>query len=369
MLHLQALVKTLRLFLIQKKLSRPPPAQERCYTLVRNKSITSLSQKIKIEREIRMEKQTMIRVRKNKENPFVMLDKRLFEDTRLSWKAKGLLGYLLSRPDDWTIRVSDLIKRSTDGETSVYTGLKELEENGYMERVRVRDDKGKFLRVEYFVYEQSIITEDSPNPEKSSVLSTSGKSRCGKSRRGKSTSGKSSTTNNNSTNNNSTNNDITNINNNNKIDSTNLGTNSKNDANVNDVVVNSNNLSEINKAIEELELAYKEIAGTEDTSTLQEIIGNNPSDENIERMRQALQYIKNEYYDKNRKINNLPGLIYEAYTKEYKTQPVDPVSVKHKKRLEREKEEWEKEYSTPKADPEVAKNGLELIRKVLAGEN
>ena len=36
--------------------------------------------------------ETIFRVEKNAENPYVMIDKNVFEDTSLSFKAKGILG-------------------------------------------------------------------------------------------------------------------------------------------------------------------------------------------------------------------------------------------------------------------------------------
>lgn len=101
---------------------------------------------------------TIIRVEKNKKNPYVMIDKRFFEDERLSWKAKGLLGYLLSRPDNWKVKIYDLINRSTDGRDSVYSGLKELEKFGYLENSPIRDEKGKIVYWEKIVHEY-------PHPE------------------------------------------------------------------------------------------------------------------------------------------------------------------------------------------------------------
>ena len=68
---------------------------------------------------------TMIRVIK-KENPFVTIDKTCLKDDRLSWKAKGLLCYLLSLPDDWDIYVSELINHAFDGRDSTAAGLREL---------------------------------------------------------------------------------------------------------------------------------------------------------------------------------------------------------------------------------------------------
>lgn len=95
---------------------------------------------------------SIVRVRK-RENPFVQIDRSVFENTSLSWKAKGILGYLLSKPDNWKTYVSDIEKKAKDGRDSVRSGLKELEANGYVRKVRVRDENGKFIGWEYEVFE------------------------------------------------------------------------------------------------------------------------------------------------------------------------------------------------------------------------
>lgn len=100
------------------------------------------------------EQKTVIRVSK-RSSPYAVIDKYfLDEDRRLSWKAKGLLAYLLAKPDDWQVYVKDLISRSMDGKASVYAGLKELEQAGYIERRKLRDEKGKIVKHEIYVYER-----------------------------------------------------------------------------------------------------------------------------------------------------------------------------------------------------------------------
>lgn len=95
----------------------------------------------------------VIRVQKRPNN-FVMMDKSFLEDTRLSYKAKGILAYLLSKPDNWKVIVGNLVNYSTDGKASVYAGLKELKECGYYEKTPVRNDKGtRIIRWESTVYE------------------------------------------------------------------------------------------------------------------------------------------------------------------------------------------------------------------------
>ena len=84
----------------------------------------------------------IIRTNKNV-NWFVQVDKRPLEDARLSWKAKGLMAYLLSRVDNWTVVVAHLATVSNDGETAVRSALKELAEFGYAKLETIRGDDGK----------------------------------------------------------------------------------------------------------------------------------------------------------------------------------------------------------------------------------
>jgi len=66
-----------------------------------------------------------------RENPFAQIDRSILDNPNLSWKAKGLLCYLLSKPDNWKVRTEDLVNRSTDGKTAVWSALNELKEAGH----------------------------------------------------------------------------------------------------------------------------------------------------------------------------------------------------------------------------------------------
>lgn len=84
---------------------------------------------------------------------YVMMDKTFLYDTRLTWKAKGILAYLFSKPDNWKVIVGDIVKQSTDGKYAVYNGLTELQKYGYYRRQPIRDAKGMFRYWESIVYE------------------------------------------------------------------------------------------------------------------------------------------------------------------------------------------------------------------------
>lgn len=96
--------------------------------------------------------QTIFRTEKNPENPFVMIDRRAVENPKLSWKAKGLLAYLLSRPDDWTVRFRDLAKRAPDGAHTVRMAMKELRTAGHVTVETVRE-AGRITKWIYHIHE------------------------------------------------------------------------------------------------------------------------------------------------------------------------------------------------------------------------
>jgi DnaD/phage-associated family protein len=97
--------------------------------------------------------QTIFRVVHNPNNPYVIIDKRPLEKPYMSWKAKGLLSYLLSRPDDWTVRLGDLVKRSTDKAHATRQALRELIIVGHMRQVEYRHPSGKYAGTVYEVHE------------------------------------------------------------------------------------------------------------------------------------------------------------------------------------------------------------------------
>lgn len=88
-----------------------------------------------------------------KKGNFVVLDKEFLNDDRLSWKAKGLLAYMLSLPDDWSFSLSDLATRSKCGREATANIMDELIEAGYLQKAQKRTKDGKFGKVEFFVFE------------------------------------------------------------------------------------------------------------------------------------------------------------------------------------------------------------------------
>ena len=94
---------------------------------------------------------SVARVHHNKD--YTCMSNYHFQDRTLSLKAKGLLSLMLSLPDTWDYSVAGLATLSSDGETSVRTAVKELEEHNYLQRTPVREG-GRIIDWEYDIYEQ-----------------------------------------------------------------------------------------------------------------------------------------------------------------------------------------------------------------------
>jgi hypothetical protein len=85
---------------------------------------------------------------------FTIISNHVIRDHRLSWKARGLLIYVLSQPDHWRTSSAHLASISPEGIHAVRTGLKELEEHGYLRRTRSQQANG--------TWRHDIIIYDSP---------------------------------------------------------------------------------------------------------------------------------------------------------------------------------------------------------------
>lgn len=103
---------------------------------------------------------SIVRVAKN--SNYVVMNRTALNDKRLSWKAKGIMAYLLSMPDDWVFYMDELVTHATDGKASFQSGFKELKDCGYVERKPIREGQ-RIVRWETIVHE--IPYKDSLQPD------------------------------------------------------------------------------------------------------------------------------------------------------------------------------------------------------------
>lgn len=81
--------------------------------------------------------------RKRKQGNFAQIDNNMFKDERMSLKAKGLLGYLHTCPENWKFSIQRLSKILKEGDFALRSAVKELVRYGYLEIKRVRTN-GRF---------------------------------------------------------------------------------------------------------------------------------------------------------------------------------------------------------------------------------
>ena len=88
------------------------------------------------------------------DNPYVMIDKKCLEDSHLSWKARGILAYLLSKPKDWEVLTCDLVAKSdNEGRAAIRSAMRELVACGYAALQPIQGEDGRMHGKRYTVSE------------------------------------------------------------------------------------------------------------------------------------------------------------------------------------------------------------------------
>lgn len=76
---------------------------------------------------------------------YTVLANAVLRDTNLSFRARGVLAAILSRPDNWRTTADLLARESKEGRTAILTALRELESVGYMTRTKYQNEKGQWV--------------------------------------------------------------------------------------------------------------------------------------------------------------------------------------------------------------------------------
>ena len=95
------------------------------------------------------------------EDNFTRLPNEIVNQRNLSFKAKGILWYLLSKPEDWKTYIKEVANNGKDGVKSIRSGIKELIDAGYVVRTTERDN-GVITDWVYYVYDKPVNNVDNP---------------------------------------------------------------------------------------------------------------------------------------------------------------------------------------------------------------
>lgn len=100
---------------------------------------------------------TIRRAAHDADNPYVMIRKASMQVRGMSFDTRGLLGYLLTKPEDWEVHPTDLMKEGACGRDRVYRMLGDLRARGFVELIDHRDPKtGRHTAYEYIVHESPL---------------------------------------------------------------------------------------------------------------------------------------------------------------------------------------------------------------------
>ena len=90
---------------------------------------------------------------------FVMIANEALENDGLTWRARGVLAYLLSRPEGWSTsaeRLAAMSPKGKEGRDAMRAVLNELEAAGYIRREKTQDSRGRWAT--------TLVVYDYPEP-------------------------------------------------------------------------------------------------------------------------------------------------------------------------------------------------------------
>lgn len=94
-------------------------------------------------------------IRASARRAYTVISNVPLNDDRLSWEARGLLAWLLSKPDRWKVIAAAIRNCGPAGRDKIDRILSELEENGYLVRKQRHGEDGRFT-YEVTIYEEPL---------------------------------------------------------------------------------------------------------------------------------------------------------------------------------------------------------------------
>ena len=87
------------------------------------------------------------------DEPFSIIRNSTIRDTRLTYRARGILHRLLSNKDGYQMSVEDLTHETPEGRDAVARAIGELKSHGYIVSEKKQNEKGRWHTVTY-VYDE-----------------------------------------------------------------------------------------------------------------------------------------------------------------------------------------------------------------------
>ncbi len=97
-----------------------------------------------------------------KQKNYTVMSNYHLQDKTISFKAKGLLSFMLSLPEDWDYSLKGLVAVSKENLKAIRSILNELKDHGYLEINQTRGEKG-YYKYEYIIRELPLEVEKQRN--------------------------------------------------------------------------------------------------------------------------------------------------------------------------------------------------------------
>ncbi len=107
-------------------------------------------------------------------NKYGIAPNEILNNENISLKAKGLYTYLQSKPDGWKFSIQRISLQTKDGKSAVREAIKELENFGYLKRIPLKDDNGRWNGYDYELFENPLSekrTTENPMTENYDTIS------------------------------------------------------------------------------------------------------------------------------------------------------------------------------------------------------
>jgi len=87
-------------------------------------------------------------------NKYGVTPNNLLNDKDLSLRAKGLYGFLQSKPDNWKFSIGRIAIQTKEGKSAIRKAIEELEKLGLLSRKPLKDKEGKWSGYDYLLSEK-----------------------------------------------------------------------------------------------------------------------------------------------------------------------------------------------------------------------
>ena len=111
-------------------------------------------------------------------NKYGQTPNNILNDPALSFRAKGLWGYMQSKPDGWSFSIERITQQTREGKSAIREAMKELEEHRLLRREPTKNADGKWNGYDYTLYEKpfaDIRLTDNPTTDNYDTLSNKDK--------------------------------------------------------------------------------------------------------------------------------------------------------------------------------------------------